>query len=40
MDDMDAESEEFGGKRNFFAGEFARYGWPKLMHSGLEAMKR
>ncbi len=35
MDDMDAESEEFGGKRNFFAGEFARYGWPKLMRSGL-----
>jgi len=35
MDDMDAESEEFGGKRKFFADGFARYGWPKLMHSGL-----
>jgi len=35
MDDMDAESEEFGGKRKFFAGEFARYGWTKLMRSGL-----
>jgi type I restriction enzyme M protein len=35
MDDMDAESEEFGGKRKFFAGEYARYGWAKLMHSGL-----
>lgn len=35
MDDMDAESEEFGGKRKFFAGEFGRYGWAKLMHSGL-----
>ena len=35
MDDMDAESEEFGGKRKFFAGEFARYGWAKLMRSGL-----
>ena len=35
MDDMDAESEEFGGKRSFFAGEFARYGWAKLMRSGL-----
>jgi type I restriction enzyme M protein len=34
MDDMDAESEEFGGKRKFFAGEFARYGWAKLMRSG------
>jgi type I restriction-modification system DNA methylase subunit len=35
MDDMDAESEEFGGKRKFFAKEFARYGWAKLMRSGL-----
>ena len=35
MDDIDAESEEFGGKRSFFAGEFARYGWAKLMRSGL-----
>src|SRR5512136_373538 len=35
MDDMDAESEEFGGKRKFFAGEFSRYGWAKLMRSGL-----
>src|SRR3989339_401182 len=35
MDDMDAESEEFGGKRKFFAGDFARYGWAKVMHSRL-----
>jgi len=35
MDDMDAESEEFGGERKFFAKEFARYGWAKLMRSGL-----
>jgi type I restriction enzyme M protein len=35
MDDMDAKSEEFGGIRKFFAGEFARYGWAKLMHAGL-----
>ena len=35
MDDMDAESEEFGGVRKFFAGEFARYGWARLMHAGL-----
>ena len=35
MDDLDAESEEFGGKRTFFAGEFARYGWARLMRSGL-----
>ncbi|MDR3625695.1 MAG: restriction endonuclease subunit M/S, partial [Ignavibacteriaceae bacterium] len=31
MDDMDAEAEEIGGKRNFFSGEFAMYGWKKLM---------
>jgi len=35
MDDMDAESEELGGKRNFFTGDFARYGWARLMRSGL-----
>ena len=35
MDDMDAESEELGGKRKFFTGEFARYGWAKLMSPGL-----
>lgn len=35
MDDMDAEAEELGGSRKFFSGEFARYGWAKLMRSGL-----
>ncbi len=35
MDDMDAEAEELGGRRKFFTGEFARYGWAKLMRSGL-----
>ncbi|GGK06000.1 N-6 DNA methylase [Luteimonas terricola] len=35
MDDMDAEAEEFGGRRKFFAGDYARYGWAKLMRSGL-----
>lgn len=35
MDDMDAESEELGGERKFFAGDFARYGWSKLLRSGL-----
>jgi type I restriction enzyme M protein len=34
MDDMDLEAEELGGKRKFFAGNFARYGWAKLMRSG------
>lgn len=35
MDDMDAEAEEFGGKRKFFTGAFARYGWGKLMSAGI-----
>ena len=35
MDDMDAEAEEFGGERRFFAGEFAQYGWANLMRGGL-----
>ncbi|EEF58982.1 N-6 DNA methylase [Pedosphaera parvula] len=35
MDDMDAESEELGGKRKFFTKDFARYGWARLMRSGL-----
>lgn len=35
MDDMDAESEEWGGQRTFFVGDFARYGWAQLMRAGL-----
>ena len=35
MDDIDAQSEELGGHRSFFAGEFAQYGWAKLMRAGL-----
>ena len=35
MDDIDAKSEELGGRRTFFAGDFARYGWARLMRSGL-----
>jgi type I restriction enzyme M protein len=35
MDDMDAESEELGGKRKFFTRDFARYGWAKLMAPSL-----
>lgn len=31
MDDMDAEAEELGGKRTFFAGEYDKFGWSKLM---------
>ncbi len=35
MDDIDAESEELGGEREFFAGDFTRYGWGKLMRPGI-----
>ena len=35
MDDIDAQSEEWGGARSFFAGDFARYGWAKLLRGGL-----
>ena len=35
MDDIDAESEELGGKRQFFADGFARYGWANLMRPDL-----
>jgi type I restriction enzyme M protein len=31
MDDMDAEAEELGGKRSFFAGDYGKYGWARLM---------
>ena len=35
MEDMDNQAEEFGGKRKFFTGDFARYSWSKLLRSGL-----
>src|SRR3954470_2106703 len=35
MDDMDADAEELGGARTFFANGYSRYGWAKLMRSGL-----
>ena len=35
MDDMDAEAEELGGHRRFFAGPFARFGWAQLMAPSL-----
>ena len=35
MDDLDADAEELGGQRRFFAGDFARYGWPQLVRAGL-----
>ena len=35
MDDIDAESEELGGQRAFFAGDFEKYGWARLMSPGI-----
>ena len=31
MDDIDAGTEEDGGERSFFTGDFAGFGWTKLM---------
>ena len=35
MNDIDAESEELGGERIYFADEFEKYRWANLVHSGL-----
>nr|VFJ92581.1 MAG: type I restriction enzyme M protein [Candidatus Kentron sp. LFY] len=35
MDDMDLKSEEMGGKRSFFTGQFAKYAWSRLMVPGM-----
>ncbi|WP_395457184.1 N-6 DNA methylase [Acidovorax delafieldii] len=35
MDDMDAQSEEFGGKRSFFVNGFEKYSWSKLLAPSL-----
>lgn len=40
MDDMDAQAEELGGKRKFFAGQFAQYGWAKLMAQSVSGEER
>jgi type I restriction enzyme M protein len=40
MDDMDAQAEELGGKRKFFVGEFAPYGWAKLMTPSISGEER
>ena len=39
MDDMDAEAEELGGTRSFFAGEYARFGWAQLMSPSLSGFE-
>lgn len=37
MDDMDLESVEFGGERQFFTGELEEFAWSKLMSPQLGA---
>jgi type I restriction enzyme M protein len=37
MDDMDAEAEELGGERTFFQGEYAQYGWSRLLAPDLSS---
>ena len=40
MDDMDLETVEFGGERQFFAGDMEKYAWSKLMSPQLGAEAR
>ena len=40
MDDMDIESVEFGGERQFFTGELEEFAWSKLMSPQLGAEAR
>ena len=35
MWDIEAQSEELGGRRHFFVDDFERFAWPKLLRSGL-----
>ena len=37
MGDIDAQSEEYGGKATFFADDFARYSWRKIVGRGIGA---
>ena len=39
MDDIDSTSEELGGKRTYFAGDFALYGWARLMRPGIGGLE-
>lgn len=37
MNDIDDQSAALGGKRTYFAGDYAKYNWHELMKPGLEA---
>ncbi|MYE38084.1 MAG: N-6 DNA methylase [Candidatus Spechtbacteria bacterium SB0662_bin_43] len=40
MDDMDKESQELGGKAQFFSGDFSQYSWTKILDSKLSGQER
>ncbi len=40
MDDMDKESQELGGKASFFANDFEKYSWSKLLDRRLSGTAR
>ena len=40
MDDMDRESQELGGKAEFFSGDFEKYGWSNLLDKRLSGAAR
>ncbi|HOM77788.1 MAG TPA: N-6 DNA methylase, partial [bacterium] len=40
MDDMDKESEEFGGEAKFFAKDYRKYSWTKLLDNKLSGQER
>ena len=37
MDDMDIESEEYGGERQFFVGDYHKYSWSKIFSPRVDA---
>ncbi len=37
MDDMDIESEEYGGERQFFGGDYHKYSWSKIFSPRVDA---
>jgi len=40
MDDMDREAEEIGGKARFFANDYKKYSWGKLINPKLSGQER
>ena len=37
MDDMDLQSEEYGGSRQFFVGDYQKYSWSKIFSPRVDA---